>query len=83
MIGRLIGRNVLQREAIAADMLAARTAPIPDPESLVEIAMWDAFARDADMPLYRLLGGVRERIPAYASSPRSLRPSRTISIMCG
>jgi L-alanine-DL-glutamate epimerase-like enolase superfamily enzyme len=69
VIGGLIGKNVLQREAIAADMLAARTAPIPDPESLVEIAMWDAFARDADMPLYRLLGGARERIPAYASSP--------------
>jgi L-alanine-DL-glutamate epimerase-like enolase superfamily enzyme len=69
VIGGLIGRNVLQREAIAADILAARTAPIPDPESLVEIAMWDAVARDADMPLYRLLGGARERIPAYASSP--------------
>ena len=69
VIGGLIGKNVLQREAIAADMLAKRTAPIPDPESLVEIAMWDAFARDAEMPLYRLLGSARERIPAYASSP--------------
>lgn len=69
VIGGLIGKNLLQREAIATDLLAARTAPIPDPESLLEIAMWDAFARDIDMPLYRLLGGVRERIPAYASSP--------------
>jgi L-alanine-DL-glutamate epimerase-like enolase superfamily enzyme len=69
VIGGLIGQNVLQREAIAADMLAARTAPIPGPESLLEIAMWDAVARDIDMPLYRLLGGARERIPAYASSP--------------
>jgi L-alanine-DL-glutamate epimerase-like enolase superfamily enzyme len=69
VFGGLIGRNVRQREAIAADMLAARSAPIPDPESLLEIAMWDAFARDADTPLYRLLGGARERIPAYASSP--------------
>ncbi len=69
VIGGLIGQNVLQHEAIAADMLAARTAPIADPESLLEIAMWDAVARDIDMPLYRLLGGARERIPAYASSP--------------
>ena len=69
VIGGLIGKNVLRREAIAAEMLAARTAPVPDPESLLEIAMWDAFARDVDMPLYRLLGGARERIPAYASSP--------------
>jgi len=69
VIGGLIGRNVLQREAIAADILAARSKPVPDAESLVEIAMWDAVARDVDMPLYRLLGGARERIPAYASSP--------------
>jgi len=69
VIGRLIGRNVLQREAIASEMLAARADPIPDPESLIEIAMWDAFARNLEVPLYRLLGGFRERIPAYASSP--------------
>jgi L-alanine-DL-glutamate epimerase-like enolase superfamily enzyme len=69
LMGGLIGRNVLQREAIAKEMLAARSALIPDPESLLEIAMWDAFAREVDVPLYRLLGGARERIPAYASSP--------------
>ena len=69
VIGGLVGRNVLSREAIATDMLAARAAPVPDPESLVEIAMWDAVARHADLPLNRLLGGARERIPAYASSP--------------
>ena len=45
MIGALVGRDVLHREAISAEMLAARADPIPDPESLVEIAMWDAFAR--------------------------------------
>ncbi len=69
VIGGLIGQDVLRHEAIAVDLLAARSAPIPDPESLLEIAMWDAVARDADMPLYRLLGAARERIPAYASSP--------------
>ncbi len=69
VIGGLIGQNVLRHEAIAVDLLAARSAPIPDPESLLEIAMWDAVARDADTPLYRLLGAARERIPAYASSP--------------
>jgi len=69
MIGRLIGRSVLQREAISSEMLAARADPVPDPESLIEIAMWDAFARKLEVPLNRLLGGFRERIPAYASSP--------------
>ena len=69
VIGGLIGKNVLQREAIATEMLAARADPIPDPESLIEIAMWDAVARNVEMPLYRFLGGARERIPAYASTP--------------
>jgi L-alanine-DL-glutamate epimerase-like enolase superfamily enzyme len=69
VMGGLIGKNVLRREAIATELLAARADPIPDPESLIEIAMWDAVARDLEMPLYRLLGGARERIPAYASTP--------------
>ncbi len=69
VMGGLIGKSVLQREAIATEMLAARADPIPDPESLIEIAMWDAVARDVEMPLYRLLGGAHERIPAYASTP--------------
>jgi len=38
-------------------------------ESLIEIALWDAIARKANKPLYKLLGGAQERIPAYASSP--------------
>ena len=33
----------------------------------LDIAMWDAAGRAAGQPLYRLLGGARDRIPAYAS----------------
>ena len=69
VIGGLVGRNVLEREAISGEMLTSRAAPVPDPESLIEIAMWDAAARHAGLPLSRMLGGARERIPAYASSP--------------
>ncbi len=69
LIAGLIGKNLAQREAITASLLEARTATDPDPESLLEIALWDAIARNAGQPLYQLLGGARERIPAYASSP--------------
>ena len=33
----------------------------------IDIALWDILAKHADVPLSRLLGGARERIPAYGS----------------
>ncbi|MEM7122761.1 MAG: mandelate racemase/muconate lactonizing enzyme family protein [Pseudomonadota bacterium] len=69
IVGDVLGRSLLERDAVTAALLAKRSAPVPDPESLLDIAMWDAFGRAAGMPLFRLLGGQRERIPAYASSP--------------
>jgi L-alanine-DL-glutamate epimerase-like enolase superfamily enzyme len=33
----------------------------------VEQAMWDVQGQILDLPLYRLLGGERQRVPAYAS----------------
>lgn len=45
----------------------------------VDIAAWDAVARSQDQPLYRVLGGARDSIPAYGSgidlfmSPAQLR----------
>jgi L-alanine-DL-glutamate epimerase-like enolase superfamily enzyme len=34
----------------------------------LDIALWDILAQHAQMPLYRFLGGTRERISAYASA---------------
>lgn len=36
--------------------------------SALDTACWDLAAKDAGVPLFRFLGGVRDRIPAYASS---------------
>ena len=35
---------------------------------IVEVAVWDLLGRAQDEPLWRLLGGERDRIGAYASS---------------
>lgn len=35
--------------------------------SCIDIALWDIKARAADQPLYKLLGGYADELPAYAS----------------
>ncbi len=35
---------------------------------LVDIALWDLNAKVANMPLWKMLGGFRDRIPVYAST---------------
>ncbi len=35
--------------------------------SLVDNALWDLKGKALDLPLYKLLGGYRDRVPAYAS----------------
>ena len=40
----------------------------------VEVAVWDLLARLAEVPLWRFLGGSRDRYPAYASTGERLTP---------
>lgn len=35
--------------------------------SAIDIALWDIKAKAAGMPLYRLLGGAREKVPCYVT----------------
>ena len=44
----------------------------------VEVAVWDAVGKLLDVPLWRLLGGRNERLPAYASSGELLDPEARV-----
>src|SRR5437667_534042 len=68
-----VGKNPVRVQAThAADLRALislghavsrMTAP-----AALDVACWDLAARSADLPLYRYLGGARNRVPTYASS---------------
>jgi L-alanine-DL-glutamate epimerase-like enolase superfamily enzyme len=65
----VIGKSPAEREALWHRMRNLGTPIVPQAHSLVDIALWDMAARHAKMPLYQLLGGARDRILSYASTP--------------
>src|SRR5579864_5833588 len=66
----LVGQDPLQREWIwhrLWELDRVEEFPIYI-HGLIDAALWDIACKAADLPLYRLLGGFRESIPAYAST---------------
>lgn len=68
----VVGRDSWDVEALWADMyqevlLHGRAGSVMRALSAVDIALWDANARSVQKPLWKLLGGARDRVPAYAS----------------
>jgi L-alanine-DL-glutamate epimerase-like enolase superfamily enzyme len=62
----VLGCRVSRRAAILAGLVAAHqnaAASLGRALSLFDIALWDALARGAGLPLWRLLGGARARVP--------------------
>jgi D-arabinonate dehydratase len=65
----VIGRDPFDVEAIWADLwqptLVGRRGLTTRVISGIDIAIWDVRAKAAGLPLYKLLGGFTNRIPAY------------------
>ncbi|MGD9858358.1 MAG: mandelate racemase/muconate lactonizing enzyme family protein [Planctomycetaceae bacterium] len=69
MIPSLVGRDPLNREG-CWNALWSRVFPLaPGALAAIDIALWDLLGKQAGLPVYQLLGGACERMPAYASTP--------------
>lgn len=66
--GFLIGRDPLEREGIWYDIWQAFRHTDNTGLGAIDIALWDLAGNYYDESIASLLGGYRERIPAYAST---------------
>ena len=57
----------LWREMFDATVQIGRKGVMLRAISCIDTALWDIKAKAADMPLYKLLGGYADEVPAYAS----------------
>lgn len=66
----LIGQDPLMREYLweRAWELDRIERFAPNMAHVVDVALWDIGAKQANLPVYKLLGGFRESLPAYAST---------------
>jgi len=51
---------------------------IPASTSAILIACWDIIGKATKQPIYRLLGGRKKKIRAYASMPRGYKPKAAV-----
>jgi len=64
----LIGKHALERERIYTDVKRALRQVARIGLAPVDIALWDLAGKYYQTPIYRLLGGYKERLPCYAST---------------
>lgn len=66
----LIGQDPLMREHLWERVweLDRIERFAPNMTHVIDVALWDIAGKAAQLPVYKLLGGYREKIPAYAST---------------
>jgi L-alanine-DL-glutamate epimerase-like enolase superfamily enzyme len=81
MIRDLIGLDAREREKIWLAMQSRTLPRAPQAQSLIDVALWDIAGKAAGQPLYKLLGGARESIAAYASTPLLASPQAYVDFV--
>lgn len=69
LLPHVVGATPDRREAIWHKLYNRGIPVAPQAHSAVDILLWDLATKAAGQPLYKYLGGARDRIPAYASTP--------------
>ncbi len=64
----LMGKNALERERIYTDVKRALRQVARIGMAPIDNALWDLAGKHSGLPIYRLLGGYKDRLPCYAST---------------
>ena len=64
----LFGKSALERERIYTDVNRALRQVARVGYAPIDVALWDIAGKYHDAPIYKLLGGYRDRLPCYAST---------------
>lgn len=81
LLPELIGRNAWDTDTIWAHLMTRYNSMTPKPQSAIDIALWDLKAKTMDLPLYQLLGGNRDHIHSYASTPLLDNPADYVALV--
>ena len=66
---QLMGQDPLDRERLNREMHKRSRATTLRAIGAMDIALWDIAGKTAGLPIHQLLGSMRSKLPAYASSP--------------
>jgi L-alanine-DL-glutamate epimerase-like enolase superfamily enzyme len=64
----VLGQDPLERERLWQAMWQRNRTTTQRAIGAMDVALWDLGGKIAGLPIHRLIGGYRDRVPAYASS---------------
>ncbi len=64
----VLGQDPLDREKLRRRMMLRTKMTSYRAVGAVDIALWDIAGKRADLPIWKLMGGFRDKVPVYASS---------------